>query len=103
MGKIRRIYAVLANKIRYIFLCSCVFVNRFGGDLNSIRDGYHCWLSNAFACLYLARRKYKDAQVSSHVSNIVKGRTIRKVMVGGGRGIFESQEFFFRYQILCMN
>ena len=93
MGKIRRIYAVLANKIRYIFLCSCVFVNRFGGDLNPIRDGYHCWLSNAFACL--ARRKYKDAQVSSHVSNIVKGRTIRKVMVGGWRGIFESQEFFF--------
>ena len=72
-------------------------MNRFGGDLNPIRDGYHCWLSNAFACL--ARRKYKDAQVSSHVSNIVKGRTIRKVMVGGGgeggRGIFESQEFFF--------
>ena len=73
-------------------------MNRFGGDLNPIRDGYHCWLSNAFACL--ARRKYKDAQVSSHVSNIVKGRTIRKVMVGGGGGeggggIFESQEFFF--------
>ena len=74
-------------------------MNRFGGDLNPIRDGYHCWLSNAFACL--ARRKYKDAQVSSHVSNIVKGRTISKVMVGGrgggegGRGIFESQEFFF--------
>ena len=92
MGKIKCIYAVLANKIRYIFLCSCVFISRFGGDLNPIRDGYHCWLSNAFACL--ARRKYKDAQVSSHVSNIVKGRTIRKVM-GGGRGIFEPQEFFF--------
>ena len=93
MGKIRRIYAVLANKIRYIFLCSCVFVNRFGGDLNPIRDGYHCWLSNAFACL--ARRKYKDAQVSSHVSNIVKGRTIRKVMVGGGGGEFSSRRNFF--------
>ena len=70
-------------------------MSRFGWDLNPIRDGYHCWLSNAFACL--ARRKYKDAQVSSHVSNIVKGRTIRKVMVGGEgeRGIFEPQEFFF--------
>ena len=30
-----------------------------------------------------------------------KGRTIRKVM--GGRGIFEPQEFFFRYQTPCMN
>ena len=77
-------------------------MSRFGGDLNPIRDGYHCWLSNAFACL--ARRKYKDAQVSSHVSNIVKGRTIRKVMGGGGgRGIFEPHEFFCRYQIPCMN
>ena len=66
-------------------------MSRFGGDLNPMRDGYHCWLSNAFACL--ARRKNKDAQVSSHVSNIVKGRTIRKVM-GGGRGIFEPQVFF---------
>ena len=66
-------------------------MSRFGGDLNPIRDGYHCWLSNAFACL--ARRKYKDAQVSSHVSNIVNGRTIRKVM-GVGREIFEPQEFF---------
>ena len=63
MGKIRCIYAVLANKIRYIFLCSCVFMSRFGGDLNPMRDGYHCWLSNAFACL--ARRKNKDAQVST--------------------------------------
>ena len=71
-------------------------MNRFGGDLNPIRDGYHCWLSNAFACL--ARRKYKDAQVSSHVSNIVKGRTIRKVMVGGGvrgGGEFSSRRNFF--------
>ena len=67
-------------------------MSRFGGDLNPIRDGYHCRLSNAFACL--ARRKYKDAQVSSHVSNIVKGRTIRNVM-GVGREIFEPQEFFF--------
>ena len=34
-----------------------------------------------------------------------KGRTFRKVMGGGGagRGIFEPQEFFFRYQIPCMN
>ena len=33
------------------------------------------------------------------------GRTIAKVMGGGGggRGIFEPQEFFFRYQIPCMN
>ena len=72
-------------------------MSRFGGDLNPIRDGYHCWLSNAFACL--ARRKYKDAQVSSHVSNIVKGRTIRKVMVGGGGvrggGEFSSRRNFF--------
>ena len=33
--KIRCIYAVLANKIiRCIFLCSCVFMSRFGRDLN---------------------------------------------------------------------
>ena len=32
-----------------------------------------------------------------------KGRTIRKVMEGGGWGIFEPQKFFFRYQIPCMN
>ena len=32
-----------------------------------------------------------------------KGWTIRKVMGGGVRGIFEPQEFFFRYQIPCMN
>ena len=32
--------AVLANKIiRCIFLCSCVFMSRFGRDLNPIRDG----------------------------------------------------------------
>ena len=69
-------------------------MSRFGGDLNPIRDGYHCWLSNAFACL--ARCKYKDAQVLSHVSNIVKGRTIRKVMVGGrGGGEFSSSRNFF--------
>ena len=40
--KIRRIYAVLANRIiRCIFLCSCVFMSRFGRDhdLNPIRDG----------------------------------------------------------------
>ena len=67
-------------------------MSRFGGDLNPIRDGYHCWLSNAFACL--ARRKYKDAQVSSHVSNIVKGRTIRKVM-GGGERNFRAPRIFF--------
>ena len=37
--KIGCIYAVLANKIiRYIFLCSCVFMTRFGRDLNPIRD-----------------------------------------------------------------
>ena len=70
-------------------------MSRFGWDLNPIRDGYHCWLSNAFACL--VRRKYKDAQVSSHVSNIVKGRTIRKVMVGGrgGEGNFRAAGIFF--------
>ena len=34
------ICAVLANKIlRYIFLSSCVFMSRFGRDLNPIRDG----------------------------------------------------------------
>ena len=34
---------------------------------------------------------------------LFKGRIIRKVM-GWGRGaIFESQEFFFRYQVPCMN
>ena len=38
--KNRCIYAVLANKIiRYIFLSSCVFMSRFGRDLNPIRDG----------------------------------------------------------------
>ena len=38
--KIRCIYAVLANKIiRCIYLCSCVFMSRFGRDLNPIRDG----------------------------------------------------------------
>ena len=32
--------AVLANKIiRCIFLCSCVFMSRFGRGLNPIRDG----------------------------------------------------------------
>ena len=35
----------------------------------------------------------------------LKGRTIWKVMGGGGGGwgIFETQEFFFRYQIPCIN
>ena len=26
---------------------------------------------------------------------VIKGRTFRKVMRGGGRGIFEQHEFFF--------
>ena len=43
--KIRCIYAVLANKIICIYLCSCVFMSRFGRDLNPIRDGWQCWLS----------------------------------------------------------
>ena len=30
-----------------------------------------------------------------------KGRTIRKVMGGGGRGIFEPQEFFFVIKFLA--
>ena len=34
-------------------------------------------------------------------THITSGRTIRKVM--GGRGIFEPQDFFFCYQIPCMN
>ena len=38
--KIGCIYAVLANKIIIcIYLCSCVFMRRFGRDLNPIRDG----------------------------------------------------------------
>ena len=38
--KIRCIYTVLANKIIIcIYLCSCVFMRRFGRDLNTIRDG----------------------------------------------------------------
>ena len=32
----------------------------------------------------------------------IKGQSIRKVMGGGGWGIFEPREFFFRYQIPCM-
>ena len=37
---IRCIYAVLANKIIIcIYFCSCVFMSRFGRDLNPIRDG----------------------------------------------------------------
>ena len=43
--KIRCIYAVLANKIICIYLCSCVFMSRFGRNLNPIRDGWQCWLS----------------------------------------------------------
>ena len=40
LGKIRCIYAVLANKIiRCIHLCCCVFMSRFGRDLNPVRDG----------------------------------------------------------------
>ena len=38
--KIRCIYPVLANKIIIcVYLCSCVFMSRFGRDLNPIRDG----------------------------------------------------------------
>ena len=32
-----------------------------------------------------------------------KGRTIRKVMGGGGEGNFRAAGIFFRYQIPCMN
>ena len=32
-----------------------------------------------------------------------KGRTIRKVMGGGGEGNFRAAGTFFRYQIPCMN
>ena len=37
--KIRCIFALLANKITCIYLCSCVCMSRFGRDLNPIRDG----------------------------------------------------------------
>ena len=38
--KIRCIYVVLAIKIIIcIYLCSCVFMSRFGRDLNPIREG----------------------------------------------------------------
>ena len=38
--KIKCIYTVSAYKIRRnVFLCSCVFMSRFGRDLNPIRDG----------------------------------------------------------------
>ena len=44
--------AVLANKIiRCIYLCSCVFVNRFRRDLNPIRDVSIAGYQNAFAWL----------------------------------------------------
>ena len=47
------IYAVLANKItRCIFLCPCVFISRFGRDLNPIRYlpsvTPRAWLSSIF-------------------------------------------------------
>ena len=40
---------------------------------------------------------------SSLLVNIFKGRTIRKVMGGGGEGNFRAAGIFFRYQIPCMN
>ena len=33
----------------------------------------------------------------------IKGRTIRKVMGGGGGGKFRAAGNFFRYEIPCMN
>ena len=49
-------------------------------------------------------RKKRLLPAGYHFKNY-KRRTIRKVMGGGGWGrkIFEPQEFFFRYQIPCMN
>ena len=56
-------------------------MSQFGGDLNPIRDGYHC-------CLLVWR--------------VVSIKTLKFRLTflsygggGGGRGIFEPQEFFF--------
>ena len=54
-------------------------------------------------CCKKERERNKEKESEKRKDNAPdKGRTIRKVM-GGGGGNFRAARIFFRYQILCMN
>ena len=71
------------------------------GYVHNIQDSFSSRHETELSDIWFSALEIGAAQFRCVTEMAPKGRTIRKVMVGVGN--LEPQQFFFRYQIPCLN